>query len=87
MIHEVSLHLKPSMIDNAEKLLNEHLKQISENFQLVAMPNPTNVLTRHAFMINGMDNDSAETAQNIRTEILKGKKAQVENPSASERAS
>lgn len=66
---------------------NEHLKQISENFQLVAMPNPTNVLTRHAFMINGMDNDSAETAQNIRTEILKGKKAQVENPSASERAS
>nr|WP_312966821.1 hypothetical protein [Acinetobacter gerneri] len=66
---------------------NEHLKQISENFQLVAMPNPTNVLTRHAFMINGMDNDSAETAQNIRTEILKGKKAQVENLSASERAS
>lgn len=66
---------------------NEHLKQISENFQLVAMPNPTNVLTRHAFMINGMGNDSAETAQNIRTEILKGKKAQVENPSASERAS
>ena len=34
MIHEVSLHLKPSMIDNAEKLLNEHLKQKRKRLEL-----------------------------------------------------
>lgn len=55
-------------------LSNDLLKQIGENYQLVSMPNPTNVLTRHAFMINGMNAESAELAQNLRTEILKGKK-------------
>ncbi|WP_111860822.1 hypothetical protein [Acinetobacter sp. CFCC 10889] len=58
-------------------LSNDLLKQIGENYQLVSMPNPTNVLTRHAFMINGMNAESAELAQNIRTEILKGKKKSV----------
>ena len=55
-------------------LNNDQLKHIGECYQLVALPNPTNVLTRHSFMINGMNNDCAELAQNIRTEILKGKK-------------
>ncbi|MFC2993704.1 hypothetical protein ACFODO_00130 [Acinetobacter sichuanensis] len=58
-------------------LSNELLKQIGENYQLVAMPNPTSLLTRHAFMINGMNAESAELAQTIRTEILKGKKKEV----------
>ncbi len=58
-------------------LSNDLLKQIGENYQLVSMPNPTNVLTRHAFMINGMNAESAEIAQNLRTEILKGKKRNV----------
>ncbi len=26
---------------------------LRDHFQLVSMPNPTNVLTRHAFMMNG----------------------------------
>ncbi|MFW2097500.1 hypothetical protein ACG9ZL_14920 [Acinetobacter sp. ULE_I057] len=55
-------------------LSNDQLKHIGDCYQLVALPNPTNVLTRHSFMINGMNNDCAEIAQNIRTEILKGKK-------------
>ena len=55
-------------------LSNDQLKHIGDCYQLVALPNPTNVLTRHSFMINGMNNDCAELAQNIRTEILKGKK-------------
>ena len=54
-------------------LNNEQLKQVGECYQLVPMPNPTSVLTRHAFMINGMNSECAELAQQIRTEILKGK--------------
>ncbi len=54
-------------------LNNEQLKQIGDCYQLVPMPNPTSVLTRHAFMINGMNEHCADLAQRIRTEILKGK--------------
>ncbi|MGN0935231.1 hypothetical protein [Acinetobacter amyesii] len=53
------------------------LKEISDHFQLVSLPNPTNVLTRHAFMLNGMDSDAAELAQNFRTEILKSKQSKA----------
>jgi len=58
-------------------LNNDQLKKIGDLYQLVALPNPSNVLTRHAFMVNGMNNECAELAQNIRTEILKGKKNAV----------
>ena len=65
-------------------LNNDQLKHIGDCYQLVALPNPTNVLTRHAFMINGMNNDCAELAQNIRTEILKGKKQAASSESVSD---
>jgi hypothetical protein len=65
-------------------LSNDHLKYIGDCYQLVALPNPTNVLTRHAFMINGMNNDCAEIAQSIRTEILKGKKQAVSSEPVSD---
>ena len=58
-------------------LSNDQLKYIGDCYQLVALPNPTNVLTRHSFMINGMNQECAELAQNIRTEILKGKRNTV----------
>ncbi|MBJ9983897.1 hypothetical protein IAE19_00365 [Acinetobacter sp. S40] len=67
------LHAKESALH----LNNEQLKAISECYQLVAMPNPANVLTRHAFMQNGMNTECAELAQQIRTEILMGKKAKA----------
>lgn len=63
------LHAKESAL----YLDNEQLKAIQDSYQLVAMPNPSNVMTRHAFMINGMNAECAELAQNIRTEILMGK--------------
>lgn len=53
------------------------LKDIADHFQLVSLPNPTNVLTRHAFIINGMDSDAAELAQSFRTEILKSKQSKA----------
>ena len=59
-------------------LSNDQLKHIGDCYQLVPMPNPTSVLTRHAFMINGMNEECAELAQRIRTEILKGKSNPVE---------
>ena len=52
---------------------NELLKQISDHVQLVNLTNPTNVLTRHAFMIDGVDSEFAALAENFRTEILKAK--------------
>ncbi|WP_406741413.1 hypothetical protein [Acinetobacter shaoyimingii] len=68
-------------------LTNEQLKHIGDCYQLVAMPNPTSVLTRHAFMINGMNSDCAELAQHMRTEILKGKSKHSEIEDQAERAS
>ena len=65
-------------------LSNDQLKHIDDCYQLVALPNPSNVLTRHSLMINGMSNDCAELAQNIRTEILKAKKNPVISDSVSE---
>ncbi len=63
--------------ESAVHVPNAQLKEISEHFQLVSMPNPTNVLTRHAFMINGMDSGAAELAQSFRTEILKSKQSKA----------
>lgn len=59
--------------ESAVHLPNELLKTLSDHYELVSIPAPTNVLTRHAFMINGMDNEYAELAQQLRTEILKAK--------------
>ena len=63
-------------------LNNDQLKLISDCYQLVPMPNPTSVLTRHAFMINGMNSECANIAQQIRTDILKGKSKQAQVMSA-----
>ncbi|WP_163121778.1 hypothetical protein [Acinetobacter portensis] len=63
--------------ESAIYLPNEFLKELSEHYELVNLPNPTNVLTRHAFMINGMDSEHAELAQTIRTEILKAKQSRA----------
>ncbi len=52
--------------ESAIHLPNELLKDISDRYQLVSIPNPTNVLTRHAFMMNGMDSEVAELAQTFR---------------------
>ena len=67
LVHQLSAR------ENAVHLPNELLDELSTHYELVSMPNPTNVLMRHAFMINGMDSQSAELAQSLRTEILKGK--------------
>ncbi|WP_297427173.1 hypothetical protein [uncultured Acinetobacter sp.] len=61
--------------ESALQLANELLKQLSDHYELVALPNPSNALTRHAFMISGMDAQTAEVAQQIRSEILKSKSA------------
>ena len=86
--HVEAMHLTP--VQAAERLVqqlaakesaihlpNELLKDISDRYQLVSMPNPTNVLTRHAFMLNGMDSEVAELAQTFRTEILKAKQSKA----------
>ena len=71
LVHQLSAK------ESAVHLNNELLKDISEHYDLVSLPNPTNVLTRHAFMVNGMDSSTAELAQSLRTEILKGKQSKA----------
>ncbi|WP_411689546.1 hypothetical protein [Acinetobacter pseudolwoffii] len=63
--------------ESALHVPNSLLKDVSEHFQLVSMLNPTNVLTRHAFVVNGMDAETAELAQTFRTEILKSKQSKA----------
>lgn len=59
-------------------LHQDFLKSLSDQYQLIAMPNPSNILTRHAFMISGMSESAAQIAQDMRTEILSGKKSNIE---------
>ncbi|MFT4020411.1 MAG: hypothetical protein QM666_02710 [Acinetobacter sp.] len=83
MVEEMQLNASQAAIRLTQQLsakesalyLNHRLlKDINECYQLVALPNPSNVLTRHAFIINGMNTECAALAQKLRTEILKGKK-------------
>ncbi|MCH7313852.1 hypothetical protein [Acinetobacter sp. ANC 3882] len=67
------LHAKEAALH----LNHEQLKSIQNSYELVAMPNPSNIMTRHAFMINGMNEQCATVAQTLRTEILMGKKAKA----------
>ena len=72
------LHAKEAALH----LSHDQLKAIQNSYELVAMPNPSNIMTRHAFMINGMNEQCATLAQNLRTEILMGKKAKVSSESS-----
>ena len=72
------LHAKEAALH----LNHDQLKSIQNSYELVAMPNPSNIMTRHAFMINGMNEQCAMVAQNLRTEILMGKKAKVSSESS-----
>lgn len=72
------LHAKEAALH----LSHDQLKTIQNSYELVAMPNPSNIMTRHAFMINGMNEQCAMVAQNLRTEILMGKKAKVSSESS-----
>ena len=72
------LHAKEAALH----LSHDQLKAIQNSYELVAMPNPSNIMTRHAFMINGMNEQCAMVAQNLRTEILMGKKAKVSSESS-----
>ena len=72
------LHAKEAALH----LSHDQLKTIQNSYELVAMPNPSSILTRHAFMINGMNEQCATLAQNLRTEILMGKKAKVSSESS-----
>ena len=72
------LHAKEAALH----LNHDQLKSIQNSYELVAMPNPSNIMTRHAFMINGMNEQCATLAQNLRTEILMGKKAKVSSESS-----
>lgn len=71
------LHAKEAALH----LSHEQLKTIQNSYELVAMPNPSNIMTRHAFMINGMNEQCATVAQNLRTEILMGKKVKASTES------
>lgn len=67
------LHAK----ENALYLAEEQLDFIRQHYQLIGLPNPSNLLTRHAFMVMGMSAEYAALAESFRTEILLGKKSHI----------
>ena len=71
------LHAKEAALH----LNHEQLKTVQNSYELVVMPNPSSIMTRHAFMINGMNEQCAMVAQNLRTEILMGKKVKASTES------
>lgn len=71
------LHAKEAALH----LNHEQLKTVQNSYELVIMPNPSNIMTRHAFMINGMNEQCATLAQDLRTEILMGKKVKASTKS------
>ncbi|WP_171062394.1 hypothetical protein [Acinetobacter modestus] len=71
------LHAKEAALH----LNHEQLKTVQNSYELVVMPNPSSIMTRHAFMINGMNEQCATVAQNLRTEILMGKKVKASTES------
>ncbi|WP_269915082.1 hypothetical protein [Acinetobacter sp. HY1485] len=50
------------------------LKKLSDHYKLINFPNPSNLLTRHAYIISGMSEAYVERVEAFRTDILKGKK-------------
>lgn len=57
--------------ESAVYVNHKFLKSMTECYQLVTLPQPTNTLIRHSYLINGMNHDCAELAQKMRTQILK----------------
>ncbi|GAB3051138.1 hypothetical protein GCM10027155_16520 [Acinetobacter apis] len=60
--------------ESAVYINHKLLRGATDSYHLLALPNPNNVLTRHSFLINGMNTECAELAQQLRTDILKSKK-------------
>ena len=48
---------------------------IRDEYQLAALPNPSDALTRQAFMIQGLSRELVSTVETLRREILQGQKA------------
>ncbi|SDB82384.1 hypothetical protein [Acinetobacter boissieri] len=58
--------------ESAVYVNHKFLQSMTQCYQLVTLPHPTNALTRHAYLINGMNHECADLAQRMRTQILKG---------------
>lgn len=74
------LHAKETAI-YLSKLL---FKDIRHHYDFINLPNPSNALTREALLLQGLNNDCANHAQEMRDEILLGKKASQQSETYSE---
>lgn len=68
------LHAKETAI----YLSRPSFKDVRHCYEFIALPNPSNALTRDALLLQGLNNESAQTAQDMRTEILLGRKPDPE---------
>lgn len=64
------LHAKESALYLEETLLSS----AQQHYELSHLPNPSGILTRHAFLVKGMSPEQAALVEEIRSEILLGKK-------------
>lgn len=49
-------------------------KDVRHHYDFITLPNPSNALMREALLLKGLNKDNAELAQDMRTEILLGRK-------------
>ena len=68
------LHAKETAI----YLSRPSFKDVRHCYEFVALTNPSNALTRDALLLKGLSSEYAQTAQNMRDEILLGRKPQAE---------
>lgn len=66
------LHAKETAI----YLSKPSFKDVRHCYELVALPNPSNALTREAMLLHGLNNECAQSAQDMRNQILSGRKPQ-----------
>lgn len=71
------LHAKETAI----YLTRPSFKDVRHCYEFLNLPNPSNALTRDALLLQGMNNDCAQTAQKMRAETLLGPKANAHDES------
>lgn len=69
------LHAKETAI----YLSKPTFKDVRHGYDFISLPNPSNALTREAVLLQGLNTESAQLAQEMRTEILLGRKVRQDD--------
>ena len=65
--------------ETAIYLSKASFKDVRHHYDFITLPNPSNALMREALLLQGMNKDFTQSAQEMRTEILLGRKPRAAN--------